>query len=278
MSVYREPEEPGQAQSRRRPAADASGSGAQGIQRVFRLLRTVADAGPNGIRLTQIASRSGLHVATVHRLLRALVDERAVNFDPYARVYHIGYDFLRRAEDARDQRLKAHFAPMLQRLADTTNDVVSLYVRQGLDALCIDAISGPNAAPMPLGTGARRPLGIGAGTIVLLAALPARELEYVLDSNEDRYHRYGGITVKQIRGMLRTYWNNGYAFHPGYVLHGVSGLGIALHGERGEVLAGVAVSAPDERLMPDARAELARIMRVEAAQVGLFPGGTPACE
>ncbi|MFA5489764.1 MAG: IclR family transcriptional regulator [Candidimonas sp.] len=261
-----------QSGKRKGSGSRSASAGSQTIQRAFDLLRIVAEAGPNGMRLTEIAARANLHVATAHRLLGALVQERAVTFDSYSFVYHIGYDFLRRAEKTRDQALKQHFGGLVESLAAMTREMIYLYTRQSFDALCIDSARGVNSRrELTLGIGGRRPLGIGAGSIVLLASLPAKELARTLSFNEERYRRYSGITVKQIREMLREYWQEGYAFHPGYVMHGVSGLGIPLHGTHGEVVAAISVAAENNRMMPARRAELARIMRIEAARVGPFP-------
>jgi len=246
----------------------------QSIERAFALLRAVAAAGPQGAKLTEIAEQAGLHVASVHRLLGALAHERAVSFDPYSRVYHIGYDFLQRAEDATDLRLNAHFGAMVKTLAEQTGDVVYLYTRHGLDVFCIDCARGSYPTrPLTLGTGGRRPLGIGAGSLVLLGSLPAREMGLTIDANHERYARYTRITVPLIREMLRGYWQDGYVFHKGYVQRGVSGLSIPLRNELGEVVAAVSVTAEEERLEPERRMEVVRLMRSEASRAGLFPAG-----
>jgi DNA-binding IclR family transcriptional regulator len=244
----------------------------QSIQRAFALLRVVAAAGPEGINLSTAAQATQLHVATAHRLLAALVRERAVSFDPYARVYHAGADFMRRAEESPHHRIREHYRPVLERLAARTGEVLYLYVRDGLNALCIDSVQGPaHTVALSLGAGGRRPLGIGAGTIVLLASLPARELAMTLTANESRYARYTGITLRQIKAMIRAYRSDGYVFHPGIVVPGVCGIGIPLREESGEVVAALSLAAPGERLGVDRRAAVIRLMASEVARAGPLP-------
>ena len=54
--------------------SENSGQGV--IQRAFNLIRLMADAPPEGIRVTQIAKLSGLTQGTVHRTLQALIEQK----------------------------------------------------------------------------------------------------------------------------------------------------------------------------------------------------------
>ena len=242
----------------------------QGIRRTFALLRVVASAGGRGMRLTEIATRSQLHVATAHRLLRGLVLERAVVYDPFSLEYHIGHDFLEHEDDTLDQRVKAHFHSVVDRLADLTEDSVFLGTRHGLDALYIDNKLGRFPSKSPINVGGRRPLGIGAGSLVLLAALPAREIGRVIDANEQRYPRYAGATERKVRAMLRAYRRDGYAFDGDSVLKGLSVIGVPLYDNQGKVIAAVSIMTNSERLLPNRQLQIVRWMRTEAARVGEF--------
>jgi len=54
------------------------------------VLRLLAAGQEMGVRLTDLAASSGLNRATLHRILRVLVDEGAVEQDPQTRRYMIG--------------------------------------------------------------------------------------------------------------------------------------------------------------------------------------------
>jgi DNA-binding IclR family transcriptional regulator len=54
---------------------------------------------------------------------------------------------------------------------------------------------------MLIEVGARRPLGIGAGSLALIAFGPEDEFERVLASNAPRYPQYRGLTSEKIRSM-----------------------------------------------------------------------------
>ncbi len=56
--------------------------GAQSVHRTVALLRAVAKYNDQGANLSKIARKVGLHVATAHRILSALVAEGFVSYDP----------------------------------------------------------------------------------------------------------------------------------------------------------------------------------------------------
>ena len=67
-----------------------SASGAQTVERAFQVLRLIARRGVTGMPLTEVAAGIGLPHPTAHRLLKALIHERAVFQDPATRRYKVG--------------------------------------------------------------------------------------------------------------------------------------------------------------------------------------------
>ena len=64
--------------------------GAKSIHRALSVLRAVSEYSDKGARLTKIARKVKLHVATARRILLVLNSEGFVNFDPVSKLYHIG--------------------------------------------------------------------------------------------------------------------------------------------------------------------------------------------
>ena len=75
-----------------RAAADAGSQGVQSVRRALAVLRLVATGQEQGVRLTDIATMSGLSRPTVHRLLRVLMEETAVEQDASTRRYLVGHE------------------------------------------------------------------------------------------------------------------------------------------------------------------------------------------
>lgn len=250
-------------------------NGSQSIHRAFSLLRLVASARSAGIRLAEVAIATGLHVATAHRLLGAMQRERFVTFDPYSRLYHIGHEFLALGEGSRESRIRDHYRPVLAFIADATEDSVYLSTLSGNDAVCIDRAEGRfPIRTITLDIGARRPLGVGGGSLALLAALPNQRIETALVANQSRYAQYNGMTAGEVRTLVRTCQRRGFAFNDGRVIEGVSAVGLPVLAEDGGPLAAISVAAIKQRMGPARRRQIAEMIRRQIDATGWPRGAT----
>ncbi len=100
-----------------------------------------------GVSLSAAATRTGLHVATAHRLLSALVDENFLNFDPYTKRVLPRADALR---DRQPGRPRSRVPAATQDAspvtgggpADARRSRQPVGAVTGREALCIDVIEG----------------------------------------------------------------------------------------------------------------------------------------
>jgi len=98
-----------------------------------------------------------MNTATAHRLLTALAHEGLLNFDPYAKTYHVGFELLQIAESAQavapDLKLRHHLRPMLASIAWRTEESTYLSILANRDSVCIDLAEGtyPISANTPSG-------------------------------------------------------------------------------------------------------------------------------
>ncbi len=98
----------------------------------------------------------------------------------------------------------------------------SAYVncRSGDDTLCLDR-AGKAATPIqakPIAIGNRRPLGVGATSLAVLASMPSNEVDAVVDANAARYRpsRPDRGTCAQRRGERRAH--EGFAVSTGRIV------------------------------------------------------------
>src|SRR5690625_2180530 len=147
------------------------------IDRVAVILNCLALGPQESSRLSDIAVCSGLGKTTTHRLLAALVSVGFVDRGE-SKLYRLGYRLFALGSNARRFDLANLARPALLRLAAETEDTVFLSIRDGEEALCLDRCTG--AYPirtLTLNVGDRRPLGVGAGSLALLAFQPQQEVE-----------------------------------------------------------------------------------------------------
>jgi len=248
---------------------DASGQGV--LQRAFAVLRVLADAKGEKLRLTDIAARTGQAQATVHRVLQGLVQEGMVEQPANSKGYQLTVAFFSLAAAAGNHQstLRSIYRPAMLRLCGMLNDTVFLLVRSGFDAVCLDRIDG--AFPVRSHTGdigGRVPLGLGQGGLVLLANLPPAEREEVLRFNIPRLHHLGFVDEISMRVGIKECLELQYARSKGQgVFPNIAGLAVPVHDPNGVTVAALSVAAPVERISDERLPLIVEILRREAAGI-----------
>src|SRR5512136_1146903 len=190
--------------------------GAQSIQRAISLLWYIAKRNERGVTLSQIARQSGINVATVHRILSALTQEGLITRDPTSKFYHLDFGLFLLGDAAHQYSIRHQFRTLLEHIAKETGDTVFLLIRSGNDVLCIDRVEGKfPIRTVPIDVGVRRPLGIGAGSLALIAFLPDDQFETFLSTNAPRYLKYKNMTPKDIKNLAAVSRKAGYVVSKG---------------------------------------------------------------
>src|SRR5690242_12662833 len=113
------------------PVPDAGGrarSGVQSLDRAFAILEIMADAG-GVIGLSQLAAEAKLPLATIHRLVRTLVDLGYVRQEP-SRQYSLGPKLIRLGESS-STMLSVFARPHLARLVDELGESANMAMLDG---------------------------------------------------------------------------------------------------------------------------------------------------
>jgi IclR family acetate operon transcriptional repressor len=142
------------------------------LERALDVLEVLSENG-RPLRLSEVARRAELHVATTQRILNVLVARGFVEQD--AAGYRPGPATLPPAQSFLAGNGLAQAArPILEELAAETGMTATLYVRLGASRVLIGRVEGTAPLRYQLPIGARLPLHLGAGK-VLAAALPDEE-------------------------------------------------------------------------------------------------------
>ncbi|MDB5416426.1 MAG: gylR [Rubritepida sp.] len=242
-----------------------SRDGAQTIHRTAALLREIAAARGGGASLRGLSAATGLVPSTAHRILQALVQEELLSKDAGSRAYRPGpllYELGLAAAPQLDLRKLCQ--PSLQRLAEATGDSAYLTIRSGADALCLDRCEGsfPIKA-LPLEIGNRRPLGVGAGALAVLAALPDDEAQSALRANATRYPRYR-LSAADVSDALEATRRRGYAITTGRFVARYRGIAAPVAGTADIPAASLCIVAISERLKPPRLERVALLLARES--------------
>lgn len=259
------------------PKSSISGpGGSQAVMRSLSLLSLVGRGGTDGLGLTELAEAAQLTIPTTRRLLLALLASRLVDQDPHTRRYHLGPEAYLLGTFAADRHgILQQARPSMLRLADETGDTVLLTVAQDDHTLCLERIEG--AFPVrthALMRGDRKPAGIGAGALAILAALPEPEAEALLKRAEP----LNGTLAKELPATVAQARQLGYALNPGRVVRGSWGLGIAVLWPDGRPAGALSIAAIEDRMnaarQPDLIAALKReteLVEARLSALGTIP-------
>jgi DNA-binding IclR family transcriptional regulator len=179
------------------PAASRPGV----AQRLLALLAAF-DADHRELTLTALARRADLPAATAHRLIGQLTAWGALE-QSESGAYRIGLRLWEVATLApRSSGLRRAALPFMEDLYETTHENVQLAVRDGLDTLYVELISGRSAVVVRTTVGSRWPLhATGVGLVLLAFAEPAVQ-ERVFSAPLGRFTRYTITDPARLRATL----------------------------------------------------------------------------
>jgi len=251
------------------PGSEAQIASVKTIGRVATVLRALAAGSGAGMRLSEVSTATGLGKATVHRLMGALVEVGYVEYDETSRLYRLGYALFALGAAARRFHIVDLARPALTRLAAQTGDTIYLSLRDGDEALCVDRCTGSfPIRTLTLDIGARRPLGVGAGSLALLAFQRDADIARVLASGHAARRDFAGFDAEQLSGMIEITRRKGYALNDGRIVRAMMAIGVPVRDGAGRVLASLSLAAIRERFEGARLEELVEALRQEAVALG----------
>jgi DNA-binding IclR family transcriptional regulator len=237
------------------------GRASNSVQKVCAILRALSARSPQ--RLAEISASTALNKVTVLRILETLIEEGFVEREPEGRGFARGPEFLALAASAgRSHDVRELARPSLVRLADLSEDTALLSVRSGTESVCVDRQIGsfPIRANY-LDVGSRRPLGVGAGSLAILAWLPDREVEAVLSVIGPHLAPYPRMSVEVIRELMAESRTRGCVLLLDRVVDRMAAIGVPILSEAGAVLGALSIAALTERIAERSEMLCAALLR-----------------
>jgi DNA-binding IclR family transcriptional regulator len=252
----------------KKPTESKTGAsdGTQSIQRVVALLRELTSSSFRGASCAELAARTGIDRTTAHRMLQRLSEEELLSYDEDARRYSFG-PLAHEIGLAASERLNLAqlCKPALARIAEETGDTVFLMVRSGDDCICADRAMGYYPIKtFVVDVGTRRPLGIGAGSLAILSALPEDVADQVIGRNASRIAEYEDMPLARLRETMMQARQVGHVSMDVVRVTGVRAVGVAVVSTGGRPIAAMSIAAIASRMTPDREKDLVKILAREA--------------
>lgn len=223
--------------------------GIDAVDRTVAILEQLAER-PDGMGIARLAERVGMAPSTLHRYLSSLQEHELVeqesdrSYRLTSRLYLLGI----RATDVHglERRSRAH----LESLAAATRETVCLMVRDGESAVCVAQAGGDHhQLKIEARIGGRSDLRLGATARVLLAFAPESLRETLLARPPLKRRTANTVTEpSEIRDLLNAIRRDGHYVSQSQVDDGVMAVAAPVRDRLGEVIAAVAVVAPETRM------------------------------
>jgi DNA-binding IclR family transcriptional regulator len=258
----------------RKPAQNPARGAHRNIARADGILSALAEGSASGLRVVDVMRATGLGKASTHRALAGLVAHGLAEQDAATGRYFLGMSLLRWAVSAADRfELQPLVAPALTRLCALTQDTVYLTARTGDEAVCVDRREGAFPVKvLTLDVGDRRPLGVGTGSLALLAFLPDAEVARILKEQAAARAPYS-FDDATLRRLIAETRRSGHAFNDIHIrpnmtaIQGMSGVALPIRRPDGAPICALSVVAITARMRPPRRESIVASLREEVQRL-----------
>jgi len=234
---------------KKQPSETPSKPSVQVLERMFTLMDVLASR-EEAISLKEISEKTGLHPSTAHRILNDLTIGRFVD-RPESGSYRLGMRLLELGNlvKARLSVRDASLVPMRQ-LHKLIQQPVNLSVRQGDEIVYIErAYSERSGMQVVRAIGGRAPLHLtSTGKLFLAADDPQRVRTYATRTGLAGHTRNSITQVPVLERELGRARQYGIAHDNEELELGVRCMAAGIYDDQGQLVAGLSISAPADRL------------------------------
>ena len=243
----------------------------QVIDRMSLLLDAVSRY-PEPVSLKILAAETGLHSSTAFRILDSMQSNGFVERDVTGK-YQLGRKLLSLGSRAHAQSDVRQIAePIMAQLRDELGESVNLTVREGDEVVYIERAIPNRMMHVQQLVGSRAPLHVTAVGKLMLAMNGDDEcMAYTKRTNLPAYTRNTINDLDKLLNEANRIREQGYAYDNEEAEIGVGCIGTLIYDARGNIVAGLSVSAPIERRQDKWVERLLQAARQISEELGYRP-------
>lgn len=221
----------------------------QSVDRALSILEVLSDYN-EGLGVTEISDRIGLHKSTVHRLLGTLIYRGYVTQDSESNKYKITLKLFELGnKKVEDMDILTVSKPYTKELMEKVNEVVHFVIREGNNIVYIDKVEADNTIRMASTIGRRSPLYCTAVGKAILAQLSDKEVEKIWNSSKiEKFTEFTITDLKEMKEELEKVRQKGYAIDNEENELGVRCAGAPVFNRFGKVEGAISISGPTIRV------------------------------
>jgi DNA-binding IclR family transcriptional regulator len=224
----------------------------QVIERMMALLDALASY-PDPVSLKELATATGLHPSTAHRILNDMVAKRFVDRSEPG-TYRLGMRLLELGNVVKSRlNVREAALPYMQTLHRKTQQAVNLSVRQGDEIVYIDrAFSERSGMQVVRAIGGRAPLHLTSIGKLFLSVDDTKLVRAYATRTGLAGNNKNSITdLAKLERELSLVRARGYARDNEELELGVRCMAAGIRDDAGRLIAGLSISAPADRLSDD---------------------------
>ena len=239
------------------------------LEKGLRVLEALATpAAAEGLTLTELALRLGMHRTTLFRFLVTLRERGYVERDADTDRYRLGVSVLTLATSLLNNLdLRRIARPILLELRDSTRELVHLAVMQQDWVVTVERIEGTRSLSLQTDVGDRRPAYCTASGKAMLARLPPAEVERILAAGMPRLTPRTITTPAAMAPELATTRERGYAIDDEERTEGIRCVAAPVFGHDGTAQGAISLAAPTLRFDWDRVATVGAEVARAAAEI-----------
>jgi IclR family acetate operon transcriptional repressor len=238
------------------------------VDKALVLLEVLAEAGPDGLMLREIAEASGFHKASSHRILQALAHRGFASQDPSDQRYRLGSAPMVLAERyARGDHLAALFSPVLASVSRGAQELVHLGTMDGTNVLYLDKVEPERTLRVWSRVGNRAPAARTALGRAMLAAQGVSGSALAPYAEATTADDGLDVPLARLQEVVDESRSRGFSSEVQENEQGIACVGVAALRFDGRAAA-VSITGPAERMDEERRAELGALLRTELERLG----------
>lgn len=224
----------------------------KGVQTISRALDIIEilSMEKEGLGVTEIGKKTGLHKSTVHRLLNTLAERGYIEKEPKYGNYRLGLKFVEVSSIYLNKiELRTEAQPYLRKLVETVGQPAHLAILDRTDAIYIEKIEALSSIRLYSYIGSRIPAHCSALGKALLSGLEQNVLNKLVD--EIDFYPYTNTSVRtkeELLNMVEAVKKKGFAVDDEEHDEGVRCLAAPIRDYTGRVIASVS-AAGDKRII-----------------------------
>jgi IclR family acetate operon transcriptional repressor len=226
------------------------------VERALDVLLCFTNQTPE-LTMTQIAEQVGIHKSTAHRLLATLENKRFIQRDQDTGIYRLGIRLLQMAYLTLEQNdLRRLVVPYMHRLCDKYEENIDLAVLDDTDVIFVNILEGPQRVKLAAAIGQRLPAYATASGKAILAFLPEKSLQNILDQGMPQLTPYTIHTKEEFFIHLGTIKRFGFAISEQELEEQINAVAAPILSQGGFPIASIAVAGPAYRLTHERMLEI----------------------